>query len=174
MVECSPCDAAVLMSSALPAAWLVGLQMLVLVPTTLVMHDFWDYATGTPAHQIEFTNFIKVGVAGCGSVQSPQQCSRGTMCSQSSSLAAAWCHTGAAAGSSGNAFKLQPTGSLPQPVHDTQAAGSAQLSQHLAVAVLALSPATADDLFSLCCALSVCTACQCCQAALCCCHRLTA
>jgi hypothetical protein len=44
------------------------LQMTVLVPTSLVMHNFWDFASSSPAHQIEFMNFIKVSrlaEAGC-------------------------------------------------------------------------------------------------------------
>lgn len=42
--------------------WCVGclLQMGVLIPTSLVLHNFWDFAASTPAHQIEFMNFIKV------------------------------------------------------------------------------------------------------------------
>lgn len=32
----------------------------VLVPTSLVMHNFWDFAPSSPAHQIEFMNFVKV------------------------------------------------------------------------------------------------------------------
>lgn len=43
-----------------PALCLCRVQMAVLVPTTLVMHNFWDYADSSPAHQIEFMNFLKV------------------------------------------------------------------------------------------------------------------
>lgn len=31
----------------------------VLLPTSLVMHNFWDFAPSSPAHQIEFMNFAK-------------------------------------------------------------------------------------------------------------------
>lgn len=34
--------------------------MTVLIPTSLVMHNFWDFTPASPAHQIEFMNFIKV------------------------------------------------------------------------------------------------------------------
>jgi hypothetical protein len=40
---------------------LLPLQMGVLLPTSLVMHDFWNFAPSSPAHQIEFSHFIKVG-----------------------------------------------------------------------------------------------------------------
>lgn len=46
-------------------------QMLFLVPTSVVMHNFWDLEPATPAHQIEFINFMKARVgqqaraAGC-------------------------------------------------------------------------------------------------------------
>eukprot|EP00878_Enallax_costatus_P029152 GHUV01031585.1.p1 GENE.GHUV01031585.1~~GHUV01031585.1.p1 ORF type:complete len:155 (+),score=19.76 GHUV01031585.1:101-565(+) len=35
------------------------LLMLFLVPTTFIMHNFWVLQAGTPAHQIEFINFMK-------------------------------------------------------------------------------------------------------------------
>eukprot|EP00882_Tetradesmus_deserticola_P013858 GHRQ01014717.1.p1 GENE.GHRQ01014717.1~~GHRQ01014717.1.p1 ORF type:complete len:155 (+),score=33.73 GHRQ01014717.1:323-787(+) len=35
------------------------LLMLFLVPTSLVMHNFWELERGSPAHQIEFVNFMK-------------------------------------------------------------------------------------------------------------------
>ncbi|WIA12699.1 hypothetical protein OEZ85_006340 [Tetradesmus obliquus] len=35
------------------------LLMLFLVPTSLVMHNFWELEHGSPAHQIEFINFMK-------------------------------------------------------------------------------------------------------------------
>eukprot|EP00775_Hariotina_reticulata_P002785 gene2787-3078_t len=30
-----------------------------LLPTTVIMHNFWDLPPGSPAHQIEFINFMK-------------------------------------------------------------------------------------------------------------------
>jgi hypothetical protein len=38
--------------------------MLFLVPTSLVMHNFWELEHGSPAHQIEFINFMKVRLGG--------------------------------------------------------------------------------------------------------------
>jgi hypothetical protein len=35
-------------------------QMLFLVPTSIVMHNFWELEHGSPGHQIEFVNFMKV------------------------------------------------------------------------------------------------------------------
>jgi hypothetical protein len=36
--------------------------MAFLVPTTIIMHNWWDLPQGSPAHQIEFVNFTKVRV----------------------------------------------------------------------------------------------------------------
>jgi hypothetical protein len=36
-------------------------QMAFIVPTSFIMHNFWDLPQGSPAHQIEFVNFAKVG-----------------------------------------------------------------------------------------------------------------
>lgn len=33
--------------------------MLFLIPTSLVMHNFWQLEPGSPGHQIEFVNFMK-------------------------------------------------------------------------------------------------------------------
>jgi hypothetical protein len=37
------------------------LQALFLVPTTAIMHNFWDLEEHTAQHQIEVINFMKVG-----------------------------------------------------------------------------------------------------------------
>lgn len=48
--------------------------MSVLIPTSLVMHNFWDFTPASPAHQIEFMNFIKVRArrSGAGSSSSTE------------------------------------------------------------------------------------------------------
>eukprot|EP00877_Chromochloris_zofingiensis_P002921 jgi/Chrzof1/1262/Cz01g46220.t1 len=35
------------------------LLVIFLIPTTAIMHNFWDLQDGTSAHQIEFVNFMK-------------------------------------------------------------------------------------------------------------------
>lgn len=42
---------------------LLLLQLAFLLPTTVIMHNFWDLSPGSPAHQIEFINFMKVSMA---------------------------------------------------------------------------------------------------------------
>lgn len=53
------------------------LQMLFLVPTSLVMHNFWELEHGSPAHQIEFINFMKVRRVGPGLATESSSSSRG-------------------------------------------------------------------------------------------------
>lgn len=48
------------MDTPLPIDTFYVLQMATLIPTSLIMHNFWDFAEGSPAHQIEFMNFVKV------------------------------------------------------------------------------------------------------------------
>jgi hypothetical protein len=48
------------MSECICVIHVCGVQMAFLVPTSLVMHNFWELEHGSPAHQIEFINFMKV------------------------------------------------------------------------------------------------------------------
>jgi hypothetical protein len=72
-------------------------QMLFLVPTSLVMHNFWELEHGSPGHQIEFINFMKVRLRGghctcsvCRWLQSVAAgFNQGSTCSASGTLGAA-------------------------------------------------------------------------------------
>ena len=60
-------EPAVLIHGSLIVAYAaVCLQIFFLVPTTFIMHNFWALQAGTPAHQIEFVNFMKVTGTGAG------------------------------------------------------------------------------------------------------------